>query len=230
MNQIPLLTFVNMTDDPDEGREARRVFVRRSVMLDYHHRRRKPIRPEANVGAAPVAVACERHDASAATSTTDEDSFQEQTNSQALPKFDDRKIPQSLESYTAKLFTARFWPDSQHSRLSKLVQSFMVGQVFRAARDVSGVNFIHNTFSRHISLEDPTNPLSRCIYILRAACEASVSSQETLLWPKVHDELERMHNEVCVSLFMCPPVHAPQLLIFNEWFRYPIAASGNCCQ
>lgn len=32
-------TFVNLTDDPAEGRGARRTYIRRAVMKSYHQRR-----------------------------------------------------------------------------------------------------------------------------------------------------------------------------------------------
>lgn len=32
-------TFVNLTDDPAEGRGARRTYIRRAVMKSYHERR-----------------------------------------------------------------------------------------------------------------------------------------------------------------------------------------------
>ncbi|KAK5991200.1 hypothetical protein PT974_09478 [Cladobotryum mycophilum] len=37
----PDRTFVNLTDDPAQGRSARRIYVRRAVMKNYHKRRRQ---------------------------------------------------------------------------------------------------------------------------------------------------------------------------------------------
>ncbi|ETR98606.1 hypothetical protein M419DRAFT_88407 [Trichoderma reesei RUT C-30] len=47
-------TFVNLTDDPAQGRGARRTYIRRAVMKNYHKRRnqkRKASRYEAEVAA-----------------------------------------------------------------------------------------------------------------------------------------------------------------------------------
>lgn len=219
---VPSCTFINLTDNPGDGRDKRRNFVRRTVMLDYHYRRRKQhscknsqeqvLRPRtrkqsstteeipteyATSNSHPPSLHIEESEIVEAR----KDSRDADIESNTTPPF---LCP--LEPRSAQLFQPKQRTDPHLALISRLIRRFLLGQTVKAAWDISHVTFVHRRFRDEVDF-GCDNPLNRCIQLLRRVFgggEGSTSSsvavtdntQHAGLWEMVHEEQERIYAQV----------------------------------
>lgn len=177
-------TFINLTDNPGDGRDKRRNFVRRTVMRDYHQRRKKHHACRDSQGQAlrprtrkQSSTAEEKSRTKSAPSNSHPPSLQPpepERGEAATQDSRDVKIcvdatPQSrcpLEPRSAQLFQPKPWASPQLALISRLIRRYLLGQPVKAAWDVSHVAFVHRRFRDEVDF-GCDNPLNRCVRLLR---------------------------------------------------------------
>ncbi|EHK18907.1 uncharacterized protein TRIVIDRAFT_44263 [Trichoderma virens Gv29-8] len=200
-------TFVNLTDDPAEGRGARRTYIRRAVMKNFHKRRNQKKRASRNEGEATSSSIPENGPLEPVTLID----WQSGPPSRAL-------IPNFL------LFEQRKLSGLPMMQISNFILRFLCGQASKVAHDSSLVGFVHPS-SEHeleVNLEGAAmkpSPLKTCQNLLRAygsykSDTLSWSVDKEPLWEMIHQ-----HQEWIYSKAREPASCSIELLIptFNPW-------------
>ncbi|KAH0491801.1 hypothetical protein TgHK011_003209 [Trichoderma gracile] len=190
-------TFVNLTDDPAQGRGARRTYVRRAVMTNYHKRRnqkKKASRSE------PEAATGTREGVSE-VSMTPNDLVSSRLNPQMcalVPMF--------------SLFEQRRFPEPSLMHMSNSVLRYLCGQASKVALDLSLVAFLHPSSEQELessaSSSSRLSPLKTCQNLLRAygSCKSEtvgLSVDREPLWEMIHQHQEWIYAKARIVLFCC---------------------------
>ncbi|KAL7818314.1 hypothetical protein V8C26DRAFT_397310 [Trichoderma gracile] len=183
-------TFVNLTDDPAQGRGARRTYVRRAVMTNYHKRRnqkKKASRSEAEVATGTREGVSE-------VSMTPNDLVSSRLNPQIcalVPMF--------------SLFEQRRFPEPSLMHMSNSVLRYLCGQASKVALDLSLVAFLHPSSEQELessaSPSSTLSPLKTCQNLLRAygSCKSEtlgLSVDREPLWEMIHQHQEWIYAKV----------------------------------
>ena len=202
MSSLPVrqseFTFVNLTDNPAKGRDERRVFVRQTVMSDYHKRRRQLSNPlEATLGGRTTYVPLVGSDGGYRgqgdlTGASLEPVIRRSEDA------DSAQILIPLGQRSAQLFQPIPWVDPHHAQISRLVVRFLCGQPVKAAHDISYVAFVHRQFKHACALDKRDHPLKDCGQLLGtfSSGTSSASGGYTTFWAKVHKHQEDMYAQV----------------------------------
>ncbi|KAL7910163.1 hypothetical protein GGI35DRAFT_448012 [Trichoderma velutinum] len=181
-------TFVNLTDDPAEGRGARRTYIRRAVMKNFHKRRsqkKKAMRREAE--------------------TTSRIFENGPLDLGALLDW------QSSPPYHAlipefSLFERKRFSDPSMMQMSNFVLRYLCGQASKATHDISLVGFVH-PFTEH-ELESDSgdasmklSALKTCQNLLRAygsyqSNSSGLSVNKEALWEMIHQHQEWIYTKL----------------------------------
>lgn len=178
--------FINITGEPNQGRDARRIHVRRTVMTNYHKRkcRKKNIGPReghtevlpVSTQAAPQSTSICRSDAS----STDSPSIR-----------GDISLSVASSSFVLKTNSS-----PTHTRTCPIIVRFLSGQVVKAVRSFRHVSFIH-----HHVLEAPryggklNDSLVACSEILCSHYNSTVPDLPTL-WHRISIAQEHIYGTV----------------------------------
>ncbi|EGR45461.1 uncharacterized protein TRIREDRAFT_111059 [Trichoderma reesei QM6a] len=191
-------TFVNLTDDPAQGRGARRTYIRRAVMKNYHKRRnqkRKASRYEAEVAAGIPENAAE---------------------ASMMPKYlvNLRLSPQMCALVPKfSLFEQRKFPEPSLMQISNSILRYMCGQASKVAHNLSLVAFIHPSSEQELengsaSASSKLSPLKTCQNLLRAygSCKSEklgLSVDQELLWEMIHQHQEWIYAKARRGFSSC---------------------------
>ncbi|KAL7800056.1 hypothetical protein V8C37DRAFT_398296 [Trichoderma ceciliae] len=179
-------TFVNLTHDPAEGRGARRTYVRRAVMKNFH--RRRNLKKNAFKSEAETA-----------------------TNNLEKPLVSVASIARRMGPQSRvlipdfSLFEKRKFPEPPMMQMSSFVLRYLCGQATKAAQDLTLVEFIHTPSQYEVGCgsEDTTmslNPLKTCQGLLQAYStykndHLSISLDKGSLWEMIHQHQEWIYSK-----------------------------------
>jgi hypothetical protein len=215
----PVLTFINLSDNPGDGRDERRNLVRRAVMLGYHERRKQLDyhgRPATSKGTPRTVNSLEVMDSGTSTGDTGAGKLHSQADSgptKTIPKPKSREtipssrhgnldgLPCRLETRATRLLQPMHWTDPQHAHTSALIRTFLRGQPMKAARNLTHVAFVHRRFGDEVRI-NLENPLKRCGRLLRRFLVnggVATPERQVELWDSVHEEQERLYRQVSDS-------------------------------
>ncbi|KIV83850.1 hypothetical protein PV11_05839 [Exophiala sideris] len=177
--------FINISGEPNEGRHARRIHVRRTVMTNHHKRKRQKKSLESRKGhtqvlqvptqAAPLTPAC-RSEASS---------------------FDPQSIRGDISlSVASSSFRLKTNSSPMHTRTCPIIIRFLSGQVIKAVRSLRYVSFIH----RHVlgAHGQSNDNLMACSEILCTHYNSS-SPNLPMLWHEVSVAQEHIYR-TCANL------------------------------
>ncbi|KAL6866845.1 hypothetical protein J3F83DRAFT_131886 [Trichoderma novae-zelandiae] len=184
-------TFVNLTDDPAQGRGARRTYIRRAVMKNFHKRRNQK----------KAASRCEAKTATGPRSNA----------SKASP------APNNLASWRLSprmcalipkfgLFEQRKFSEPSLMHMSNSILRYLCGQASKVAYDLSLVTFLHPCSEQELESgsESPSSkpsPLKTCQKLLRAygSCRSNtlgLAVDSEPLWEMIHQHQEWIYAKV----------------------------------
>ncbi|KAH8888047.1 hypothetical protein GQ53DRAFT_265514 [Thozetella sp. PMI_491] len=208
-------TFINVTENPAQSREARRNEVRRTVMRNYHRRRKREGKPR-------LASASSQPTVPAPTCGAD-------TNPVAF------SMPlASLEPRSATLFQPKKWSKPHHAQIGRLIIHYLCGQTWRAGHDLSQVAFVHQYVKNGpLILGMNSNPLKVCGDVLRSfehATLATPGGSHDDLWIRIHHHQEQLYSQ-CESLGQWELLSAAQALCLYIllWIRASNSQSRFAC-
>ncbi|KAJ9605418.1 hypothetical protein H2200_010075 [Cladophialophora chaetospira] len=153
--------FINLTDNPDAGRHARRMHIRRIVMLERHKRRHEDKilatcaekTPEAPEEAINIGRQQDRNDRCTGSDELSMDSNNARTT----------QLSAQMELWSMQLFQPRLWLNPDQENTTRLIIEFLCGQTKKAAQNISHVFFIHRRFNNVAKKVDMgQNPLKIC--------------------------------------------------------------------
>ncbi len=173
-------TFINLTDNPSQGRESRRKHVRRTVMRDYHQRRKRRKNPSPD----EVALIPPRTSVSRVFPT--------------LP------VPMPslarLEPQSTTLLRPKTWTSPQQAQISRLIIQYLGGLTQKAGQDMSCVAFVHRGFKDMVRVHGHSKtPLEICGEVLHSFendTYASAADRYFALWTRVHRHQEEIYLQV----------------------------------
>ncbi|KAH8124447.1 hypothetical protein LI328DRAFT_168553 [Trichoderma asperelloides] len=181
-------TFVNLTDDPAEGRGARRTYIRRAVMKSYHERRSQKKRASKSEGDVAEKRA-EKHLAA------------------LMASIDKQMAPQSYALIPKFILFERIkFSEPPMAQISCLILRYLCGQVSKASHDLSFVGFIHHTTSQnelkdnsenmvmnHNTLRTSLNVLQSCNYSNNLP---GLAADNESLWKLIHQHQEWIYSRI----------------------------------
>ena len=173
-------TFINLTDNPSQGRESRRTQVRRTVMRDYHQRRKRRKNP------SPDEVAL---------------SLPSTSVSRVIPNFP-VSMPSlaRLEPQSTTLLQPKTWASPQQAQISRLIIQYLGGLTQKAGQDMSCVAFVHRGFKDMVRVPGyGKTPLEICGEVLHSFehdTYASAADRYFALWTRVHHHQEEIYLQV----------------------------------
>ncbi|QYT04447.1 hypothetical protein H0G86_011353 [Trichoderma simmonsii] len=181
-------TFVNLTDDPAEGRGARRTYIRRAVMKNFHKQRnqkKKALRREA--GTTSLILENGPLDPGPLIDWQSGPPYHA-----LIPKF--------------SLFEQRRFSDPSMMQMSNFVLQYLCGQASKATHDISLVGFCHPFTENELESdsEDASMKLSAlktCQNLLRAygsyqSNSSSLSVNKEALWEMIHQHQEWIYTKI----------------------------------
>ncbi|KAL7948433.1 hypothetical protein V8C42DRAFT_251266 [Trichoderma barbatum] len=181
-------TFVNLTNDPAEGRGARRTYIRRAVMNNLHKRRNQ--RKKAS-----------RYEAQAAPGILE--------NAPLVPvaRIDWKSGPPShalIPEFC--LFELRRFPNPSMMQIGNFVLRFLCGQAAKVAHDLSLVGFIHPSSEHELEIGSrdasmKLSPLKTCQDLLRSygsykSDSHILSVDKQPLWEMIHQHQEWIYSKI----------------------------------
>ncbi|KAI1627838.1 hypothetical protein EDD37DRAFT_606624 [Exophiala viscosa] len=174
--------FINVTGEPDKGRDARRLHVRRTVMTNYHKRKcqKKTLWPrEDNTETSQVTTQAARPTSACQLNTSSTD-----------PIRGDISLAVASSSFQLKTNTS-----PMHSRTCPIIIRFLSGQVIKAVRTLHYVSFIHHNMPEAYDRLD--DPLMACREVLCSHYSSKTPHLPTL-WHKVSIAQEHIYG-TCVD-------------------------------
>ncbi|KAL7930439.1 hypothetical protein V8C35DRAFT_312628 [Trichoderma chlorosporum] len=180
-------TFVNLTNDPAEGRGARRTYIRRAVMKNFHKRRNQK--------------KALRYAAENSPSSVENEPLEPVT----LIDWQLGPPPRALIPEFC-LFEQRRFYDPSMVLISSFMLKYLCGQASKVAHDISLLAFVH-PYSEH-ALESDTgsagmrlSPLKTCQNFLRAyssykSDSITVSVDREPLWEMIHQHQEWIYSKI----------------------------------
>ncbi|KAL6901616.1 hypothetical protein GGI43DRAFT_362485 [Trichoderma evansii] len=179
-------TFVNLTDDPAEGRGARRTYIRRAVMKSYHERRSQKKR----------------------ISKSEADATKERAEMHLASLIDRQMAPQPYALIPKFILFERIkYSEPPMINTSCFILRYLCGQVSKASQDLSFVGFIHNTSSNH-ELQGSSehmimnlNPLKTSLNLLQVYGisrnnSIGVTADNESLWELIHQHQEWIYSKI----------------------------------
>ncbi|KAL6882991.1 hypothetical protein HDV57DRAFT_468589 [Trichoderma longibrachiatum] len=185
-------TFVNLTDDPAQGRGARRTYIRRAVMKNYHKRRNQK-----KTSSDEYAVAASMRESAWKASMAANELINSRRSPQMcalIPKF--------------RLFEQRKFSEPSLMQMSNSVLRYLCGQASKVCHDLSLVAFLHTSSEQELESDSASpgsksSPLKTCQNLLRAygSCKSetlglSVDKEE--LWEMIHQHQEWIYAKVTI--------------------------------
>jgi hypothetical protein len=163
--------FIIITDAPQEGREARRAHVRRTVMLNYHERKRQKIQ-HMRGGDAPASPSCAETDRTKRVGLEGRSNCLYEESHSLETKLVEHIAPsvRPMDRCPAAehLLQPKIWADSTQNRAITMVTRFFCGQIKKMTQDICCVSFIHHQVVRvNAQADEMRNPLMVCGDILR---------------------------------------------------------------
>ena len=202
------ITFINVSNDPEESRHARRVYVRQTVMSDYHRRRRR-LRGKQTVagldrgrGRVPAGGGTRlSHRPGVARDESDEPRV-------GLDGLRPRRPGPSLELWSNSLFRTRPWANAMHNQMAFAIRSFLCGQTTKAAHRLSCTFFVHRRFDQEdVVYLGEAHSLAACqklLHIIEFGPEAShdatddYAMQLPTFWGLVQKQQDVLYLQVLV--------------------------------
>ena len=173
--------FINVSGSPAEGRDARRIQVRSTLMSNYHKRRAQKKRQlDKMTGSRSPGKVPRRTSDHVAQSTVHPPTVS------ITPRRD--------------LFQPRVFSNQDHTRTSRIIIGFFCGQVAKAMQDLSYVSFVHVTIGEVEGQMQSDNPLITCRDLLRQHYDPSTLHLSTL-WEKIDGMQQDVYARVrCILL------------------------------
>jgi hypothetical protein len=184
-------TFINVYDNPAEGRDARRTRVRSAVMSDYHKRRKRSRRyHQVNQDQSSSQVPAPQPSGQEPLSPTMSNEICHRSrNSSPSP------LLTQLEPRSIALFQQKSWDSSKNARTGAFLIRFLCGQTKKATQDMSGVPFVHRQlYNADTQFEQRPNSLKICEENLKNFENSVVSAVE--FWEGVNREQHRIYADV----------------------------------
>ncbi|KAH6898079.1 hypothetical protein B0T10DRAFT_543111 [Thelonectria olida] len=186
-------TFINVYDDPAEGRDARRTRVRSAVMSDYHKRRKRSRRGH---------QVCHDQSSTQVPNLPESEQGGQEPLAPTIPNelcnrlHDPSPSPllTQLEPRSVALFQQKTWGSCENARTSTFLIRFLCGQTRKATQDMSCVSFIHRQLKNaDTQVEQRPNSLKICEENLRNFENRAMSA--VTFWERVHKEQHRIYAE-----------------------------------
>ncbi|KIW15868.1 hypothetical protein PV08_05918 [Exophiala spinifera] len=166
--------FINITGEPNAGRHARRIHVRRTVMKNYHRQRRQKKKLPSKQGPAASSLGSEQATQSSSPYSSN------------LSLLDGRSPNEVvLDPAASSLFRAKAHDNPIHAQISTSIIRFLCGLVVKARQSICHVGFIHHAA---LEAESPSNHfLATCRDILSSHHDSTAPSPSSpALWERVH--------------------------------------------
>lgn len=152
--------FINVSNNPDDGRDLRRTRVRRIVMSEHHRRRRRLQREGEQLPGQEL-------QASSGGETGRLSSLVADPSQQAFARMGLHQPFLAMQVWSDSLFQSRQWSSTLYDRMSCTIKAFLVGQTPKAAKKLSHTFFIHKQYD---NMDDHTlntfTPLQTCKQLL----------------------------------------------------------------
>lgn len=208
-------SFINVTGSPADGRDARRIHVRSTVMSNYHRRK---ARKKQDMTIQRSAV----HEAPSALPIR---------VAPALITVQPAVLPAPERQ---ELFQPRSFSNPDHAHTSRIIVRFLCGQVNKAIQDFSCVSFIHQGCGETASQCASDNPLMLCRDLLRQHYDPATLHRPAL-WQRIDVMQQDVYARVgqtseCLDLGQSGRQGTVQKLMFSPFSVRHGTSGGSCPQ